>query len=70
MTFMVNVYSVEITAISNLQFRIPTKSFHYTDFAVEIKMVSYLHLANFVDNKCVRFIRESAKVVDVYFSKL
>lgn len=70
MTFMVNVYSVGITAISNLQFRIPTKSFHYTDFAVEIKMVSYLYLANFVDNKCVRFIRESAKVVDVYFSKL
>lgn len=70
MTFMVNVYSVGITAIFNLQFRIPTKLFHYTDFAVEIKMVSYLHLANFVDNKCVRFIRESAKVVDVYFSKL
>lgn len=51
MTFMVNVYSVGITAIFNLQFRIPTKLFHYTDFAVEIKMVSYLHLANFVDRQ-------------------
>lgn len=70
MTFMVHVYSVGITAIFNLQFRIPTKLFHYTDFVVEIKMVNYLHLAKFVDNKCVRFIRESAKVVDVYFSKL
>lgn len=33
-------------------------------------MVNYLYLVNFVDNKCVWFIRESVKVVDVYFLKL